>query len=95
MNKYEVAVVISAKLEDDERSAVLDKVKALIERFNGNVTEIEDAGKKKLAYEIQKQKEAFYYFVQFESDSDCPNEVEKRIRIMDSVLRYLIVAKEA
>ena len=94
MNKYELAVVVNAKLEDEERAAVIDKVKALIERFGGTVTNVDDWGKKRLAYEIQKMKEAFYYFVSFESDSDCPNEVEKRIRIMESVIRYLCVRSD-
>jgi small subunit ribosomal protein S6 len=95
MNKYELAVVVNAKIEDDERAQVIEKVNALITRFGGNVTDVEEWGKKRLAYEIQKMKEAYYYFIHFESDSVCPNEVEKRIRIMDNVLRYLCVAQEA
>ena len=95
MNKYELAVVVSAKIEDDERAAVVDKCKALVERFGGNITEVDEWGKKKLAYEVQKMKEAFYYFIQFESDSVCPNEVEAHIRIMEPVIRYLCVRQEA
>ena len=91
MNKYELTVVVSAKIEDDERAAVVDKNKALIERFGGKVTNVDEAGKKKLAYEIQKQKEAFYYFIQFEAEATAPAEIESRVRIMDNVLRYLIV----
>ena len=56
MNKYELAVVVSAKIEDDERAAVVDKCKALVERFGGNITEVDEWGKKKLAYEVQKMK---------------------------------------
>ena len=95
MNKYELAVVVSAKIEDEERAAVVDKCKALIERFGGTVTNVDDWGKKRLAYEIQKMREAFYYFIQFESDSVCPNEVESHIRIMEPVIRYLCVKQEA
>ena len=95
MNKYELAVVVNAKIEDDERAQVIEKVNALITRFGGNVTDVEEWGKKRLAYEIQKMKEAYYYFIHFESDSVCPNEVERRIRIMDNVLRYLCVKQEA
>ena len=58
MNKYELTVVVSAKLEDEERAAELEKVKALVEKFGGTVTNIDDAGKKKLAYEVKKNKEA-------------------------------------
>ena len=94
MNKYELAVVVSAKIEDEERAAVVDKCKALIESFGGTITNVDDWGKKRLAYEIQKMKEGFYYFIQFEAESSAPAEVESRIRIMDNVLRYLVVKNE-
>ena len=94
MNKYELAVVVSAKIEDEERAAVVDKCKALIERFGGTITNVDDWGKKRLAYEIQKMKEGFYYFIQFEAESSAPAEIEIRIRIMDNVLRYLVVKNE-
>ena len=95
MNKYELALVVNAKIEDDERAAAVEKAKELIARFGGTVTEVEDAGKKRLAYEIQKMREGFYYFIQFESDSVCPNEVEAHVRIMEPVIRYLCVKMEA
>lgn len=95
MNKYELAVVVSAKIEDDARAEVIEKVKALVTRFGGNVTDVDEWGKKRLAYEIQKMKEGFYYFVHFESDSVCPNEVENHIRIMEPVIRYLCVRQDA
>lgn len=94
MNKYELAVVVSAKIEDEERAALVDKCKALIERFGGTITNVDDWGKKRLAYEIQKMKEGFYYFIQFEAESSAPAEIESRIRIMDNVLRYLVVKNE-
>ena len=94
LNKYELAVVVSAKIEDEERAAVVDKCKALIERFGGTITNVDDWGKKRLAYEIQKMKEGFYYFIQFEAESSAPAEIESRIRIMDNVLRYLVVKNE-
>ena len=95
MNKYELAVVLSAKLEDDERAAAIEKVKGYITRYNGTVTNVDEWGKRKLAYEIQKMKEAYYYFIQFESDGVCPNEVESHVRIMEPVIRYLCVNQEA
>lgn len=95
MSKYEIAVVVSAKLEEEERVAVIEKVKELVQRFEGNITNVEDWGKRELAYEIQKMKEAFYYFVHFESDNtDCPNEMEQQLRIMDGVIRYLVVRED-
>ena len=95
MNKYELVLVVNAKIEDEARTAVVDKAKAYVERFGGTVTEVEDWGKKKLAYEIQHMKEGLYYFIQFEADATCPAELEKRVRIMENVLRYLVVRKDA
>ena len=95
MHKYELALIVSAKIEDDARTAVVDKAKDYIARFGGTVTEVEDWGKKKLAYEIQKMNEGFYYFIQFDAEADCPAEVEKHVRIMENVIRYLCVRKDA
>jgi len=94
MNKYELAVVVNAKIEDEERAAVVDKCKALIERFGGTITNVDEQGKKRLAYEIQKMREGFYYFIQFDAESSAPAEIESRMRIMDNVLRYLVVRQD-
>ena len=94
MNKYELAVVVSAKIEDDERAAVVEKCKAYVERFGGTITEVDEWGKKRLAYEIQKMREAFYYFIRFEAPATAPAEIESRVRIMDNVIRYLCVRQD-
>ena len=96
MNKYELTVVVSAKLEEEERAAEIEKVSNLVTRFGGTITDVEEWGKKKLAYEIQKMSEAYYYFIHFDTDNtDCPNEIEDQIRIMENVIRYLCVKVEA
>ena len=91
MNKYELALVVNAKIEDDARAAVVEKAQGYITRFGGVVSEVEDWGKKKLAYDIQKMSEGFYNFIKFEAEATCPAEVESRIRIMENVIRFLIV----
>ena len=93
MSKYELTFVVNAKIEDDERAAVVDKCKALIERFGGTITNVDEWGKRRLAYEIQKMKEGFYYIVQFDAPTTAPAEIESRIRIMDNVMRYLVVKR--
>ena len=72
----------------------MDKCKALIERFGGTITNVDDWGKKRLAYEVQKMKEAFYYFIQFDAEATAPIEIENRIRIMDNVIRFLCVRQD-
>ena len=95
MTKYELALVVNAKLEDEERLATVEKAKEYITRFGGVITNVDDWGKKRLAYEIQKANEAFYYFIKFESEnSDCSNEGEAHIRIMEPVVRYLCVKQD-
>ena len=95
MNKYELAVVVNAKIEDDARAAVIEKVQAYITRFGGQVSDVDEWGKRRLAYEIQKMREGYYYFIHFEAEATAPAEIESRLRIMDNVLRFLCVRQEA
>lgn len=95
MSKYELALVVNAKIEDEAREAVVEKAKEYVTRYGGTITEVEEWGKKRLAYEVQKMREGFYYFIHFEADTTCPAEVERHVRIMDNVMRYLIVKEEA
>ena len=94
MNKYELALVVSAKIEDDARAAVVAIAQEYVTRAGGVVSEVEEWGKKKLAYEIQKTSEGFYYFIQFEANADAPAFIEQRVRIMENVLRFLCVRKD-
>ena len=95
MNKYELTVVVNAKIEDDVIVATVEKVKEYVARYGGTVTNVDEWGKKRLAYEIQKMKEGFYYFIQFEADATAPAEIERHVRIMENVIRYLCVRQEA
>ena len=95
MNKYELAVVVNAKIEDDARVATIETVKNYITRFGGTITNVDEWGKRKLAYEIQKMREGFYYFIKFESEATAPAEIEARLRIMENVIRFLCVKEEA
>ncbi len=94
MTKYELALVVSAKIEDDARTATVERAKEYITRAGGTVTEVEEWGKKKLAYDIQHMSEGFYYFIQFDAEPTAPALVEQDVRIMDNVLRFLCVKKD-
>ena len=92
MRNYELSVVLFSTLSEEEKVATLEKVKDLIVRFGGEITNVDDWGKRKLAYEINKQKEGFYYFIQFLAETSVPAGIDSRVRIMETVLRYLIVS---
>ena len=94
MNKYELALIVNAKIEDEERAAVVEKAKEYITRIGGTITNVDEWGKKRLAYEIQKMREGFYYFIQFDAQADCPGQLENSVRIMDNVLRFLCVKQD-
>ena len=94
MNKYELALIVNAKIEDDVRTATVEKAKEYITRFGGTVTEVDDWGKKRLAYEIQKMREGFYYFIQFEAEAAAPAQIEQSVRIMEKVVLFLCVRKD-
>lgn len=95
MNKYELAVVFMPTLDEAALKAEFESVQKLIERFGGTIEKVDDWGKRKLAYEIKKINEGFYSFITFNSDSNAPIEIERRMRIKESVLRYLTVRQDA
>ena len=94
MSKYELVLVVNAKIEDDARVATVEKVKEYITANGGTITNVDEWGKKRLAYEIQHMREGFYYFVQFDAEATVPAEIESRVRIMENVIRYLCVKRE-
>lgn len=94
MNKYELALVLNPSLDEEAKLAEVTKVQDLITRFGGTIEKVDDWGKRRLAYEIKKLNEGFFSFTSFEADGSAPAEIESRIRIMESVLRYLIIRKD-
>ena len=94
MNKYEIGVIFKPTLEEEPLRAELDRVQELITRFGGTVEKVDEWGRRRLAYEIDKQTEGFYYFITFSAESPVPAEIESRIRIYENVVRYLIIRLE-
>ena len=94
MHKYEMAVVLRPDLDEETKAAESQKVMDLITRFGGTLEKVDDWGKRRLAYEIQKVNEGFFSFISFDADSTAPAELESRMRIMETVLRSLIVRKD-
>ena len=95
MHKYELTVVVNGKAEDEVRTATIEKVKEQIARFNGTVTNVDDWGKRRLAYEINKETEAYYVLFDFKSEAEFPAEFDRVLMITDGVLRSMIIKKEA
>jgi len=94
MKKYEAAVILKPHFEEEPAKAEFEKIQALITRFGGAVEKVDIWGKRRLAYEIQKIREGIYCFITFTAEPETPAEIESRLRIMEDVLRYLIVCIE-
>lgn len=90
--KYELMYIINPNLSEEETAAVVEKFKALVEQ-NGTLEEMEEMGKRKLAYEINYISEGYYVLVKFTSGPDFPAELDRVLGITDGVLRSLITRR--
>ena len=93
MNKYESIIIINPNCTEEAVKALEEKVTGLINK-NGKVESVENMGKKKLAYEIKKNQEAFYILFNFEAKPDSIAELERNYRIIDDILKFIVVKKE-
>ena len=90
--KYEVLYVLNPNLTEEETQAIVEKFKTLIEQ-NGTVDEMEEWGKRKLAYEINYLTEGYYVLVKFTSGPELPAELDRILGIADGVIRSLVTLR--
>ncbi|MCI7238131.1 MAG: 30S ribosomal protein S6 [Anaerococcus sp.] len=93
MNNYEAVLILKADMSDSDRTDLLERFKQIIAQ-DGEVTNVDDWGKRKLAYEINYLKEGYYYIVDFTANPDHIKEFERRLRLSDFVIRYMVIRKE-
>ena len=93
MAKYETMMVTTANLDEEASNALINKFKNLI-AANGTIDSVEDWGKRRLAYPINKENEGVYTLINFTSEADFPAELDRVYKITDGVLRSMIVAVE-
>jgi len=93
MNKYESVVIVNPNLEEESIKNLIKKFSDLI-NTDGKVTSVEEMGKRKLAYEIQKQKEGFYIVLKFEAKPELIAELERNYRITDEVIKFMVIKEE-
>jgi len=91
--KYELIYVLNGTLRADELKAQMERVHGIVEA-SGEIVDIVEWGRRRLAYEIQDIREGYYVLVYFNAAPDAPREIERLLRIYDAVLRFLIVVAE-
>ena len=90
--KYECMYVLNPNLTEEETAAIVEKFKALVEA-NGTLDEMEEMGKRKLAYEINYLTEGTYVLMKFTSGPEFPAELDRILGITDGILRRLITLR--
>ncbi len=93
MNKYESVIIISPSVDEDKVKALTDKFSDLINK-HGKVEKVDNLGKKKLAYEVKKNKEGIYAVIYFEAEPTLIAELERNYRITDEVIKFIVVKVE-
>ncbi|MBO8137148.1 MAG: 30S ribosomal protein S6 [Desulfotomaculum sp.] len=94
MRKYELTFIIRPDLEEEALETVINKFTSLIKNNGGEVLEVEKWGKRRLAYKIDKYAEGFYVIVNFQSEVEVTNELDRVLKITDGILRHIIIRKE-
>ncbi len=92
MNKYESVVIINPNVEETALKALIERFETLI-NTDGKVEKVNELGKKKLAYEVKKNKEGYYVVYDFEANPGLIAELERNYRITDDVIKFIVVKK--
>lgn len=95
MRKYEGAFILLSNLEEDVRNAEIEKIKNIVVKLNGTIDKVNEWGQRRLAYEIDKKRDGYYVIMNFTSNADAVNEVDRICKISDNVLRHMITVDES
>jgi len=94
VRNYQMVFIIHPEFDEDQAAGVIDDVKDLISRNDGKVTKVEPWGLRKLAYPIQKQHEGRYVLMELDLEPQKIKEIERVLKLMEPVIRQLIVRLE-
>ena len=91
-SNYEAVYILKPELSEEQIAALVEKFKAVVEA-NGTVTEVDEWGKRRLAYPIDDLMEGYYVLMSFTSDPSFPKELDRKLRITDGIMRRLITLR--
>lgn len=94
MRNYELAYIANPDMDDEGLTALEEKIQGWIDSVGGKIVNVDRWGRRKLAYPIQEYRDGYYYFVDVEMPASGPPELEENIRVVEDVLRYMILRKE-
>jgi len=94
MPGYELVFIVQPELEEEAVTALVDKVTQTISELKGQVNQVDSWGKRRLAYPIKKYLEGFYFLMQVQLPTTAVRELERALKLMEDIIRYLIVRKD-
>ncbi|WP_047153308.1 30S ribosomal protein S6 [Aneurinibacillus tyrosinisolvens] len=94
MRKYEVMYILRPDLQEEATKADVERFSTVITENGGEMEKVNEVGKKRLAYEIDDHREGFYVLMNFQSEPQAVNEMERLMKISDDVIRYLVVRED-
>ncbi len=94
MSKYETTFVIDSLQKSENKEHILTKVENFIKNNGGEIGEVEDWGKKRLAYEINRKQYGNYYQIHFEGPGNLPGLLEQEYRLEEGILRFLTITSD-
>lgn len=95
MSNYEAMYILDAAIEDEPRKELITKFSALVTENGGTLKDVDEWGKRRLAYPIDYKNEGYYVLMHFTSGPDFPRELERNLQISDGVIRYLVLNQDA
>jgi small subunit ribosomal protein S6 len=93
MNKYESVIIINPNLDEEGTKSIVSKFSDLIST-DGKIEKVDELGKRKLAYEVKKNKEGYYVVYYFEANPSLISELERNYRITDEVIKFMTIKVE-
>ncbi len=94
MKRYEVIAIVKTDLPEEDLNAIIDRSSNIITERKGVIAKVEKWGKRRLAYEINKQRDGFYFFIDYAGNGAIVAEMERNFKIDDRVLKFMTVTKE-
>lgn len=94
MKKYELCVVLSGDSKEEDREKLIKEIKDDIEKAKGKIGKVDDWGKKTLAFRMKKQTEGYYYLINLEFEDAGVNDLSKKLRMNEKILRFLLIKEE-
>ena len=95
VRKYEIMLILPAEADDQAVSAVVERIKSVIDSSGGEVSKVDSWGRRRLAYEIDKRSEGFYVVAEMSADPASIRELDRVLTLADDVVRFKVLVRAA